>query len=52
VVVYSRFHYHLIADGDFKEAIDMIRNQIIDQVAWMPNAKKSAIGLVVGKELL
>jgi hypothetical protein len=45
-------HDHPVADGDCREAMDLIRDQIMTQVALTPNAKNSAIGMAVGKELL
>jgi hypothetical protein len=45
-------YIHPVADGDCREAMDLIRGQIMTQVALTPNAKNSAIGMVVGKELL
>jgi hypothetical protein len=50
--VHIGFHDHPVADGDCREALELIWNQIFAQVAKMPNAKNSAIGLAVGKELL
>jgi hypothetical protein len=52
VAIHIGFHDHLVADGDCKEALELIRNQIFAQVAKTPDAKNSAIGLAVGKELL
>jgi hypothetical protein len=45
-------HDHPVADGDCREAMDLIRDQIMTQVALTLNAKNSAIGMAVGKELL
>ena len=45
-------HDHPVADGDCREAMDLIRGQIRIHVALTPNAKNNAIGMVVGKELL
>jgi hypothetical protein len=45
-------HDHLVADGDCREAMELIRDQIMTQVSLIPNAKNSAIGMAVGKELL
>jgi hypothetical protein len=45
-------HGHPMADGECREVVDIIRQQIITQVARTPNAKSSAIGMAVGKELL
>jgi hypothetical protein len=54
VAVYIGTHNHLVVvvDGDCREAMDLIRNQIMTQVALIPNAKNSAIGMAIGKELL
>jgi hypothetical protein len=45
-------HDHPVADGDCREAMDLIRSHVLAEVARTPNAKNSAIGLAVGKELL
>ena len=45
-------HDHLVAIGDCREAMDIIREKVRDQVAKTPHAKSSAISLVVGRELL
>jgi hypothetical protein len=45
-------HEHLVADGDCREAMELIREEIMTQVACTPNAKSSAIRMAVGKELL
>jgi hypothetical protein len=45
-------HVHPVANGDYREAMDLICGQIMTQVALTPNAKNSAIGMVVRKELL
>ena len=45
-------HNHLVATGDFREAMDIIREKVRDQVAKTSQAKVSAISLVVGKEFL
>jgi hypothetical protein len=45
-------HGHPVADGKCREAIDIIRQQIMIQVARTPNAKSSTIGMAVGRELL
>jgi hypothetical protein len=45
-------HEHPVANGDCRETMDMIRDQIMTQVALIPNAKNSAIGMAVWKELL
>ena len=50
--VHIGIHDHPIADGDYREVMDFIRGQIRTQVALTPNAKNSAIGMAVGKELL
>jgi hypothetical protein len=44
-------HDHLVVDGDCTEAMDLIRDQIMSQVARTLNAKISTIGMAVGKEL-
>ena len=51
-VVHIGTYNHPVADGECKEAMDFIRGQILTEVARTPNAKTSAIGLAVGKELL
>ena len=45
-------HDHPVATGDCREAMDIIREKVRDQVAKTPHAKSSAISLVVGRELL
>jgi hypothetical protein len=45
-------HVHPVADGDCRETMDLICGQIMTHVALTPNAKNSAIGMAVGKELL
>jgi hypothetical protein len=45
-------YVHPVADGDCREAMDLIRGQIMTQVALIPNTKSIAIGMAVGKELL
>ena len=45
-------HDHSVATGDCREAMDIIREKVRDQVAKTPHAKSSAISLVVGRELL
>jgi hypothetical protein len=50
--VHIGFHNHPVATRDCREAMDMFRSQIMAQVALIPKAKNSAIGLAVGKELL
>ena len=52
VAVHIGTYVHLVADGDFREAMDLICGQIMTQVALTPNAKSSAIGMAVEKELL
>jgi hypothetical protein len=51
-VVHIGTHDHPVADSDCRGAMDLIHDQIMIQVALIPNAKNSAIGMVVGKELL
>ena len=45
-------HDHPVATGDCREAMDIIREKVRDQVAKTPHAKSSAISLAVGRELL
>ena len=45
-------HEHPVATGDCREAMDIIREKVRDQVARTPHAKASAISLAVGRELL
>jgi hypothetical protein len=45
-------HDHLVADRECRKAMDLIRDQIMSQVARSLNAKSSAIGMAVEKELL
>jgi hypothetical protein len=45
-------HNHPVVDGDCREAMDLIHDQIMIQVALIPNAKNSAIGMAIGKEFL
>jgi hypothetical protein len=51
-IVHIGTHDHPVADGECREAMDLIRDQILTEVAQTPNAKSSTIGLVVGRELL
>ena len=51
-VLHIGTHVHPVADGDCKEAMDLIRGQIMTHVALTTNAKNNAIGLAIGKELL
>jgi hypothetical protein len=52
VAIHIGFHDHLVADGDCKEALELIRNQIFAQVAKTPDAKNSAIGLAMAGSYL
>ena len=45
-------HDHIVAIGDCREAMDIIREKVRDQVARTPDVKASAISLAVGRELL
>ena len=45
-------HDHPVATGECREAMDIIREKIREQVSRTPHEKASAIFLVVGKELL
>ena len=45
-------HLHPVAKGDCRAAMDQIKEEMKLQVAKTPLAKKSAIGIAVGKELL
>ena len=45
-------HEHPVATRDCREAMDIIREKVRDQVARTPHAKASAISLAVGRELL
>ena len=50
--VHFGIHEHLVATGDCREAMDIIREKVRDQIARTPHAKASAISLAVGRELL
>ena len=50
--VYFGTHEHPVAIGDCREAMDIIREKVRDQVARTPHAKASAIYLAMGRELL
>jgi hypothetical protein len=52
VAVHIGTHDHPVADGEYREAMDLIQDQILTEVARIPNTKTSAIGLAVGRELL
>ena len=52
VAVHIGTYVHLVADGDCREAMELIRGQIMTQVALIPNAKNSTIGMAGRKELL
>ena len=41
-----------MATGECREAMDIIREKVKEQVSKTPHAKASAISLAVGKELL
>ena len=45
-------HDHPIANGECREAMDIIQVLVKNQVAKTPTAKSSAINLAVGRELL
>ena len=45
-------HEHLVATGECREAMNIIRERVRDQVLKTPHAKASAISLAVGRELL
>ena len=45
-------HDHLVATRECREAMDIIRKKVREQVSKTPHAKASAISLAVGKELL
>ena len=45
-------HNHPVATGECREAMDIIREKVKEQVSKTPHAKASTISLVVGKELL
>ena len=45
-------HDHPVATGECREAMDIIREKVKEQVSKTPHAKASAISLAVGKELL
>ena len=45
-------HDHPVATGDCREAMDIIREKVRDQVAKTLHAKSSAISLAIGRELL
>ena len=45
-------HEHHVATGDCREAMDIIREKVRDEVARTPHAKANAISLAVGRELL
>ena len=45
-------HEHPVATGECREAMDIIRERVRDQVSKTPHAKASAISLAVGRELL
>jgi hypothetical protein len=51
-VVHIGTHDHPVADGDCREGMDLIQDQIRTHVALIPNAKNSTIGTAVDKELL
>jgi hypothetical protein len=51
-IVHIGIHDHLVADGNCKEAMDLMCDQIMIQVALIPNARNSAIGMTIRKELL
>ena len=45
-------HKHPIATDECREAMDIIRERVRDQVSKTPHAKASAISLAVGRKLL
>ena len=45
-------HEHPVATGECREAMDIIRERVRDQVSKTPHAKASAISLAIGRELL
>jgi hypothetical protein len=51
-VVHIGTYYHPVINKDCKEAIELICDQIMTQVALTSNAKNSTIGMAVEKKLL
>ena len=45
-------HFHPVAKGDCRAAMDQIQEEVKIQVEKTPTAKANAIGIAVGKELL
>ena len=45
-------HEHPVATGECREAMDIIREKVKEQVSKTPHVRASAISLAVGKELL
>ena len=45
-------HDHLVATGECREVMDIIREKVRKQVSRTLHAKASAISLAMGKELL